>query len=57
MKNRKAQDMIKNQRASMTEAYEPPVCEMLPFDGQALCQTSFTGGDIQPGNGENWGNF
>ncbi len=41
----------------MTEAYEPPVCEMLPFDGQALCQTSFTGGDIQPGNGENWGNF
>lgn len=49
--------MIKNQGTSMTEAYEAPSCSMFSFEGQALCQTSLTGGEIQPGSGENWGNF
>jgi hypothetical protein len=49
--------MIKNQGTSRTEAYESPVCEVLSVEGQAFCQTSLTGGEIQPGTGENWGNL
>ena len=49
--------MIKNPAVTTTEAYEAPVCDVLSFEGQAFCQTSLTGGEIQPGTGENWGTF
>lgn len=49
--------MNKNTEFGAAEAYEAPVCCVLSFEGQALCQTSLVGGEIQPGTGENWGTF
>ncbi|MBQ3722633.1 MAG: hypothetical protein II851_02880 [Bacteroidales bacterium] len=49
--------MIHNEKILLPEAYLAPECCVLSFEGQALCQTSLTGGEIQPGTGENWGTF
>ena len=49
--------MTMNRVTSAAEAYEALVCCVLSFEGQALCQTSLVGGEIQPGTGENWGTF
>lgn len=47
--------MTKIPVTSAAEAYEAPVCAILSFEGQALCQTSLGAGEIQPGTGDNWG--
>ena len=40
------------------EPYEAPSTRLVFFEADdALCQTSLSGGEIQPGTGENWGNF
>ena len=50
--------MIKNTEFGAAEAYQAPACAVLSFEeGQALCQTSLNGGEIEPGTGENWGPF
>ncbi len=42
----------------MQEAYQAPVCVELPFFADAaICETSFTGGEIDPGQGVDWGNL
>ena len=40
------------------ELYETPCTRLVLFEADdALCQTSLSGGEIQPGTGENWGTF
>ncbi|MBR1575434.1 MAG: hypothetical protein IJ654_03180 [Bacteroidales bacterium] len=40
------------------EKYLPPVSSQWPFQSDtALCQTSFTGNEIDPGTGSDWGTF
>lgn len=36
-------------------AYQAPVCDVLALEGQPICETSFNGGDIKPGEGNDWG--
>lgn len=38
-----------------TGAYVAPSCAVLALEGQPICETSLTGGDIQPGSGVDWG--
>lgn len=37
------------------EAYLAPVYEILSLETLAICQTSLTGGEIEPGEGFDWG--
>ena len=37
-----------------TGAYEAPSCAELALEGQPICETSFTGGEIRPGEGFDW---
>ena len=40
------------------ESYVAPACVELPFCAEAaICQTSLTGGEIEPGQGVDWGNL
>lgn len=40
----------------MQESYEAPACFVLSFcEDSAICETSFTGGGIDPGSGVDWG--
>ena len=39
----------------MQEAYLAPVHEILSLEIQAICQTRLTGGEIEPGEGFDWG--
>ena len=40
------------------EAYVAPACSELPFCADAaICETSFNGGGIDPGEGVDWGNL
>lgn len=38
------------------EPYRAPESACIPFQPESgVCETSFTGGDIAPGEGNNWG--
>ena len=43
--------------SQMPEVYWTPECLVLALEGREICQTSLSGGEIQPGTGENWGTF
>ena len=50
--------MIKNNEFRRSEAYRAPECEVLAmYGGQAVCETSFSDGEIDPGEGMDWGNL
>ena len=41
---------------NLQERYVRPACSVLAFvEDQTICQTSYTGSDIQPGEGVDWG--
>ena len=43
---------------NILENYVAPVCESVNFTSEAvICDTSFNGGDIAPGQGQDWGLF
>lgn len=49
--------MINNKERNVSEAYRAPEALVLSLEGGAICETSFTGGDIKPGEGFDWGNL
>jgi len=47
--------MSKLLNEKLREAYAAPACCELPFHADAaICQTSFNGGEIDPGTGVDW---
>ena len=50
--------MIREKECRTRERYAAPRCEEWALlEGQALCETSFEGGEIKPGEGMDWGTF
>ena len=50
--------MTNKQDKCSRESYSAPECNVLSFfEEKAICETSFTGGDVNPGTGMDWGTF
>ena len=47
--------MVKNKDLQVSDVYYAPECLVLAIEGQEICETSFNGGEIQPGEGSDWG--
>ena len=47
--------MTNTMKTMSKEPFEAPVCSVLLFYAEAaICETSFTGGDLEPGTGTDW---
>ena len=49
--------MMNHKVSSASEAYQAPESLVLALESQEICQTSLSGGEIQPGQGSDWGSF
>lgn len=50
--------MINNNWNCLRDEYLAPACSLLSlYEDAAVCETSFPGADIQPGEGIDWGDL